>query len=481
MADQKITELEAIDSLVSTDILPVVDSPGAGPETKKATLQQVSDFVRSTLYFDVSNYGTGTTDVEIQAAVDAAIAAGGGTVLIPKGTYTISTAITGVMSKVTLLGDGVGNTILQTVALGTNHIVDYRPAVYWGPFTIRGITFDGNDTGAGNAGLVSLASINDLLIEECEFKNSDIEGVFIGVGANRATIRNNIFHDNGQDGLTMWSSIYNSLVDGNKCYNNTQHGIWIATSATLPLVYYNEYNIVTNNICYNNSWAGIYMDSVNLRSQVTNNICQDNTLANIYIYGSDDVSVSGLTTDMLISGNICDGLASQAGMFCYKVGKNITITNNQVSNSGYSGIRVACDAANNNSGYLISGNLCYQNTGPGIDIYELDYPLVVGNQCYYNGMHGIFLNDLNVAPTITGNVCYENSQAGEDLYSGIYIKGSNVANAIISGNTSVGALQQYGIITTETNYLEVIGNNFGGHTGATSLVGANNDVAHNLG
>lgn len=45
MADAKITALTAIDALVSADLFPVVDDVAGTPTTKKATAQQVADFV----------------------------------------------------------------------------------------------------------------------------------------------------------------------------------------------------------------------------------------------------------------------------------------------------------------------------------------------------------------------------------------------------------------------------------------------------
>jgi hypothetical protein len=42
MADQKITALTATTTLALTDILPVVTSPGASPETKKITLDNLN-------------------------------------------------------------------------------------------------------------------------------------------------------------------------------------------------------------------------------------------------------------------------------------------------------------------------------------------------------------------------------------------------------------------------------------------------------
>lgn len=54
-------------------------------------------------------------DVQIQAALDAANAAGGGTVYLKRGAYNISTAMT-ISSSTKVVGDGIQATLLQTTA-----------------------------------------------------------------------------------------------------------------------------------------------------------------------------------------------------------------------------------------------------------------------------------------------------------------------------------------------------------------------------
>lgn len=55
-------------------------------------------------------------DVQIQQAIDAANAAGGGTVFIKEGTYSVASPIV-LNSNVQLIGAGRGNTVLTTTTL----------------------------------------------------------------------------------------------------------------------------------------------------------------------------------------------------------------------------------------------------------------------------------------------------------------------------------------------------------------------------
>src|SRR5215218_8166297 len=83
-----------------------------------------SDLHATGLYKVVGPAGTsgndytcdGTADnVEIQAAINAAAAAGGGTVLIRRGTYSLAAGLT-LTSNLTLCGEGRGATILKAAA-----------------------------------------------------------------------------------------------------------------------------------------------------------------------------------------------------------------------------------------------------------------------------------------------------------------------------------------------------------------------------
>jgi Right handed beta helix region len=68
----------------------------------------------------------GTDDnVEIQAAIDAVVAAGGGTVFIKAGTYSLSASLTLTASNVRIIGEGMGVTNLVCAAL----VIGDTPAI----------------------------------------------------------------------------------------------------------------------------------------------------------------------------------------------------------------------------------------------------------------------------------------------------------------------------------------------------------------
>lgn len=79
------------------------------------------------IYFNVTSYGaspaaSGSTNrAAFQAAIDAALAAGRGTVYVPAGSYNIDNTL--ILSNVNLLGEGVASDIVATISTATAPII----------------------------------------------------------------------------------------------------------------------------------------------------------------------------------------------------------------------------------------------------------------------------------------------------------------------------------------------------------------------
>jgi hypothetical protein len=121
--------------------------------------------------FDVTNKkfgadqtGTRESTANIQAAVDACIAAGGGIVYFPRGTY-LSGRITVNGNNVVFAGDGTSSILKAKSGITTTDLIrvnttgDLTGATRLTSFAIRDMKFDGSNVNVTNAGITSLIAI----------------------------------------------------------------------------------------------------------------------------------------------------------------------------------------------------------------------------------------------------------------------------------------------------------------------------------
>lgn len=112
MADARISELPAAAALSAADIAPVVQGTGTAAQTRRATFAQITAGVHAERMLHVRDFGAvgnGTTDdaAAIQAAINAASAAGGGIVRLGPKRYRVVSANITVLENVCLEGPAV--------------------------------------------------------------------------------------------------------------------------------------------------------------------------------------------------------------------------------------------------------------------------------------------------------------------------------------------------------------------------------------
>ncbi len=332
------------------------------------------------MIFNVKDYGAvgdGVTDdtAAIQAAVDAAAAAGGGQVYVPSGTYIVSggeEASDGCImlkSNVYMYGDGMGETTLK-LADGSNQEITGIVRSAYGEethdFGLSNLTIDGNrDNTTGKVdgwfnGYIPGAEGQDsnVTLDGVEILNCSGYGFDPHEQTVNMVIENCVSHGNGLDGFVADYLIDSTFIN-NVAYDNDRHGFNIVTST-------NSFSLV-DNVAYGNSGGGIVVQrgSEDIPSPtditITGGAVYDNAAEGILIKMSNDVTISGV--DIHNNGS--------AGIRLYG-SSDVTVVDNTLTANGQSNpvpeiIIQSYDDSTGVSGdfYAGSGNVIESNTITG--------------------------------------------------------------------------------------------------------------------
>ena len=260
---------------------------------------------------DYGATGNGVTDdrLAIQAAVNAAHAAGGGTVYIPAGTYIVSgqsnQSLGCIMlySDITVRGDGMGQ---STVKLQDGWHGDIT-GIFRDPFGVgshdiyvHDLTIDGNrDNTSGKidgwfngAKPGSPTEDYNITLDHVEVKDCDAYGFDPHEITRNLTITNCISHGNGLDGFALDYQL-DSLIQDNVAYDNDRHGYNIVTSS--------QNMQMIDNVAYDNGANGIMVqrgsEDIPVPSDIyiTGGSYYGNALDGIQVNKADHVVINGTT------------------------------------------------------------------------------------------------------------------------------------------------------------------------------------------
>lgn len=188
------------------------------------------------LVFNVKNpiygaVGDGVTNDQaaIQAALAAAVAAGGGTVFFPKGTYLISTAIEW-SHLVGMLGIGGGLSVITTNSAVNARMITLTSGTGGSqPTTISGMTFAATVANSGEQLYTSGSTVVNLLVTNCWFGSTSTcigRKTWINAAGSRV-----VFQD------CRWSvndaSLY-PVTTGSDVYASYYRCFFITTGTTAP-------------------------------------------------------------------------------------------------------------------------------------------------------------------------------------------------------------------------------------------------------
>ncbi|WP_040261690.1 putative Ig domain-containing protein [Pseudomonas massiliensis] len=294
------------------------------------------------MIFNVKDFGAvgdGVTDdtAAMQAAIDAAAAAGGGTVFVPSGTYIVSAGeepsdgCLMLKSNVYMEGEGAGKTTVKVADGSDTKITGVIRSAYGEEthdFGLSNLTIDGNrdnTTGKidgwfngyipGQDGHDSNVTLSGVEIMNCSGYGFDPHEQTINM-----LIENCVSHGNGLDGFVADYMIDTKYVN-NVAYDNDRHGFNIVTST-------NDFTM-TGNVAYGNGGNGIVVQrgSEDIPSPyditIEGGSVYDNGAEGVLVKLSSDVTVSGV--DIHDNGG--------AGVRIYG-STGVTVTGNTLTNNG---------------------------------------------------------------------------------------------------------------------------------------------------
>ncbi|HEY9218735.1 MAG TPA: right-handed parallel beta-helix repeat-containing protein [Phenylobacterium sp.] len=287
--------------------------------------------------FNVKDYGAVGNGLvndrdAIQAAVNAANAAGGGVVYLPPGTYGIGNGAlnqtdAGVQlySNITLRGEGQGVSTLMVLPGNNADLTGMVRTPYGQPVhdvVVENLTLDGNrdqnpvgkvdgffcGTNPGSAVQVWDITVRGveakdcsgygfdpheqtlrLLIENCVAHGNGLDGFALDF-LIQATVRNNVAYANDRHGFNVVTQTHDSLLEANVAYANGGNGITVQRgSEDIPA----PYNLtIRGGEVYGNGLAGVLLRFAH-DIRVENVFLHDNQREGVKVYGSSDNVVIG--------------------------------------------------------------------------------------------------------------------------------------------------------------------------------------------
>lgn len=349
--------------------------PNVGGAAYATTINEILDLYDGAVFnVKAPNFGAvgdGVTDdaAAIQDAIDACVAAGGGIVLLPPGTYLLGARLSFNADSVTIRGSG------ETSIFKLDDNVDDHVLVGRGNYIrFEDFVIDGNIAGQNGTdhlcGLIVTDStgpaIRGVRVHDCQgtgimVSNSSGAGVgaVVSGAIEDATVTGCTSHDNG---------------------NNTTFGNGIAFVGV-------NWILCANNVSRANAGDGIYTQSLTQFS-ISGNLSVGN--------GGYGISLQTTMRTGTISGNACigngatsaSGYGSGIGSTVIAVMDNITITANTCDSNYGNGIYIAAGAGNPRN-IAVVANTCKNNgqgvpnsSGSGISLSGSIHCSVIGNHCF---------------------------------------------------------------------------------------------------
>lgn len=433
----------------------------------------------------------GSSNVTIQAAIDAVHALNGGSIFIKEGNYTINSSLT-IYSDINLIGSGINNTILTAKNNLNTSIISIGAGI--NNIKLSDFSIDGNgDNQASYSDGINFNSANNQ--SNCIFQNLEVydcrDNGITCKGNNNKLLNCHASGCNyqlgGADNILMYgnnnviSNCTSTAVRGNGSNN---FGIWSSDNTTQSIIISNCVSSNSNNVGFNFEGFGHNIACIGCSSY------GDTTAINISLSSG---TPEGLIIDAFTAYDFNLGIT---GGVSY-----VTISNSYL----YTSEAVDCItwSSTNNSEFVNIVNNTLRSAGRGITInshvtkckvtdnyidvagnaLDISSPdSIISNNYIANGAYGLICPNLD-SVTVTGNKFYNTTNRALNLYStayknwiisnnyfeactiGIWLTG--LSDSVVSNNNvlnSIGA----GITLRGTGGSNIVSNNISKDNGAST-------------
>lgn len=389
--------------------------------------------------FGGSSSGTNDTTA-IQAAIDAVNALGGGTLLVPKGIYGVTTL--NLKSYVTLLGATRSTSVVFQIGNTNAHLLSGNGVSY---ITLQNLTLDGNSSSEGNtpsntyttASLWLYANCTDIQLLSCEFRYAYTASIGFVKGARMVIQDCSVHHATTDFGIAIGyyqgsgDLVTDVAISNCQVFECGSHGIVMGRVGS-GAVSARRVSVTGNNLYHNGlgtaGGGGVWTADGVVEVTITGNTCAENQGDQIGIQYSKNVTITG-NTCYLAGGP--EGDATNAGIAISHGCQAITASGNVCYRNAGAGIIISGFSdgigTDNNYDITLTGNVCYNNgvvdnTFAGIYVRKISGSYsgqgltIVGNSCYDDqGTHtqgyGIFLDSVVVSARVSNNILHSNKTA----------------------------------------------------------------------
>lgn len=406
------------------------------------------------LTFRADWYGT------VQAAIDAAAAAGGGRVEVPSGEWDESVLIS--TSNIELVGVSWSAVLTSDNA---NQVVRVDGATTLSKIRIANLSIVGDYTKTAQKGIF-FAGATDVAVEGCYIADCGDSGIMAADfnEFRRAVIHGNTIIHCGNFGVVLNADDTAGAISDVVIADNYMSGFASVLYPAHAIYVKGCFRVaVTGNVCSDvdgeSSASGVLVAAGALDVSVVGNTVDDSP--------SGIIVANAGTSNVAVSGNACSNMAEGHGVYVYDGATHVVVSGN-VCRAGTGiarGIVVANESTSRPQHVTVCGNHVAAFASGGCYVVGADDVTVATNTFDLSGDTTAYTVDVNSSTDvmIVGNQLLGGNRS-------VMVRGATSARVAVTGNCLSGA-SVYGIrFDSAVSEAVVLMNDCRGHAGSAAAV-----------